>query len=52
MIIFNKGIKSVLDKHIQSVKQSQPRKGDKIKKIQQYCCYHKLLCITQPNHVY
>lgn len=31
-MFFNKDVKSGWDKHIQSVKKSQPQKGDKIKK--------------------
>lgn len=30
-MFFNKDVKSGWDKHIQSVKKSQPQKGDKIK---------------------
>lgn len=46
-MFFNKDVKSGWDKHIQSVKKSQPQKGDKIKKKQQYCYYHKLLNTTK-----
>lgn len=45
---FDKGRKSVLDKDIQSERQSEARKGAKMVQQHHCCCYHQpSACITR-----